>query len=245
MPRARLSLIVVKEGSLPFSYQHILMGFVYAMISREDPSLAEMVHSAKSPKAFTFSWLWGGKPRVSERSLFYREGSKLRFIFSSWKEELTEAFANAVSNSEIIKLSGMEVFVNSIEVYREELSSEEKFILLSPLVLSVPVEKNGKLYHRFLSPEDGEFPKRFIENLKKRYTMFTDLKAEDAEFIPDSDYISRKRTSKLVDMKGTKIRGHLFPFTLRGDEKLIEFGYYAGFGERTAQGFGCAELVRR
>jgi CRISPR-associated endoribonuclease Cas6 len=53
------------------------------------------------------------------------------------------------------------------------------------------------------------------------------------------------RISKLIDYKGTKIRGYQAPFTVTGPPELLRIGYACGFGDRNSQGFGMVEVARQ
>ncbi len=243
--RIEVTFVFSNDTVLNFNYQHSLMGMVYKMVADRDLGLALRIHSDRNPKVFTFSWLRGKPSKVGNMGLFYRKGTKVKFIFSSWIDEIINAFSTSLLNSQYVLVNSSKFFVESLRIYEEDPGSKAKFILLSPIVVSKGVKMKDKVYHEFLSPENGEFFQRIVENLKKRYSMYVGKEPGDVRIIPDEDYLSKKRTSKLVDIRGTKIRGHVFPFEVNGDEDLIRFGYYAGFGERTAQGFGCAEITRR
>lgn len=122
--------------------------------------------------------------------------------------------------------------------------SEYHFVMLSPLVVSVPEENNGKLYHRYLHPEEEEFYEVFRKNLVKKYRAFYGKEPEGTvEVIPDWDYIkSRQRITKRIKLKNAFVRAVVFPFKIRGEKKLVEIGYEAGFGEKNSMGFGMVAL---
>ena len=244
MKRMKVNITFLENGSFPINYNHILMGIIYKAMKEEDPHLAELVHSSKKPKFFTFSQLRIDKKKISGDRIVVFKGSKAHFILSSADDFVVDSVFNHLAKSPLLNISEVAAETTSINVFDDvEIKNSQRFKLLSPLVISIPVKNKGKLYHRFLSPLDEQFAERFIKNLKKKYSAFSGKEAKDVKIIVDENYVKNRKTSKLLDIKGVKIKGHVFPFTLEGDPELIKFGYYAGFGERTAQGFGCAEIV--
>ena len=51
--------------------------------------------------------------------------------------------------------------------------------------------------------------------------------------------------TRLVDYKGTKIRGVVAPFHVIGAPELIHIGYECGFGDKNSMGFGMVEVSKR
>jgi len=242
--RAKLFFEIVNDGYLPFNYHHPLMGWIYSAICRRNPKLATALHDEMKIKPFTYSDLWGKNNGIDKKKgFFYRKGAKLRFIFSSWDDEILSSFLNGIILDDSVEIADFEIRLVAVKTYQRTFENDcEKFVLLSPLILSVPVKRGEKLYHQYVSPLDGLFQEVFVKNLSKKYRRVLGREPAPVYVTPDESYVSRKRTSKLIDIKGTRIRGHIFPFKLCGDPDVIAFGYYAGFGERTAQGFGCVEV---
>ena len=229
------------EVFVPFNYQHYLMGLFYELLSRADENLAKNLHSRSSPKPFCFSWLRGKPSKTSREGLFYEESSQLKITFSSWEDEIIDQLSFALINTEKIRIASAIFTVEEMRVFQKNVRKREKMVALSPIVVSRGVRKGEKIYHEFLSPKNPEFFERLKENSLKRCRIYTECE-DDLSITPDEDYINSKKTSKLVDVKGTKIKGHIFPFTIEGDPTLVKFVYYSGIGERTSQGFGCLEI---
>lgn len=63
----------------------------------------------------------------------------------------------------------------------------------------------------------------------------------------DQAYIDKRkgRVTRLVDFKGTKIRGVFAPFHVIGAPELIRIGYECGFGDKNSMGFGMVEILRQ
>jgi CRISPR-associated endoribonuclease Cas6 len=122
-----------------------------------------------------------------------------------------------------------------------------RFTCLSPIVVSRPVESGGKLrahYYRYGEPGLSKAVRaNLVEKFKLLYGHIPIN--QDLTIAFDASYIRRKRgkISKLIDFKGTRIKGILAPFTAEGSPELMEVGYEAGFGEKNSMGFGMAEVI--
>ena len=228
---------------IPFNYQHHLMGLFYRLLSMSDEKLSLNLHSMESPKPFCFSWIRGKPIKTTKEGIIYDKSTTLRITFSSWNDDLIDNLSFSIVNTEETEIASSSFYVEEMRIFQRNLKSREKMVALSPIVASRGVKRNEKIYHEFLSPKSKEFFERLKENALKKCRLYTSCN-DDLSIKPDTDYINSKRTSKLVDIKGTKIRGHVFPFEIEGDLQLVKFIYYSGLGERTSQGFGCVEIYR-
>lgn len=52
------------------------------------------------------------------------------------------------------------------------------------------------------------------------------------------------KLSKLIDYKGIRIWGWMFPFRVEDNSRLIRIDYEAGFGEESSVGFGMVEAAK-
>ncbi len=246
LKRMKIYFSFTESGTFPINYNHLIMGVIYTSIKESDPEFADELHNSNLPKFFTFSQLRITKKKIIKDRISVFEGTKANFILSSADDRVIDLVFNQFIKEPVFKFSNLNVEIEAIKILDEpEITSPCSFKLLSPIVLSIPVEKNDKFFHKFLSPTEKEFSLQFVRNLKKKYKIFSGNDGGELYFIPNENYIKTHRTSKLLDIKGVKIKGHIFPFVLEGDPELIKFGYYAGFGERTAQGFGCAEVYKK
>ncbi len=244
----RLELVFFYEKSevFPINYNYLIMSLIYNALRKEDEDFASKLHASSFPKPFTFSQLWFKRYKIKGDKIVLYPLSEAKLIISSVDDRFIELLFNFFVKECFIKVNGVAFYVEKIFIHENiSFSGNERFKLLSPLVLSVPVDVEGKLYHHFLDPSDPRFGMQFVKNLKKKYEYYTQKQAGELTFRADKRYIDTHKTSKLITIKNTKIKGHIFPFSLEGDSKLIGFGYYAGFGERTAQGFGCAQVIRK
>ncbi len=225
------------------NYKHQLLGLIYKLLASLSPDLAERYHRPSKYKPYTFSDLWIRGSKVEGNKLLIKRHARINFTFSSLVDELSEALIKGFSKFGA-EIDNCKFELMSFKIPEVTLSTRERFIALSPIVVSRPVIRNGKVYHEFLDPRGQSFWENLVKNLKKRYEAFFGKSPGEVDVRPDEDYLNRRRTSKLIEFKGTYIKAHVVPFEIEGDKSLIELGYYGGVGERTGQGFGCVEVKR-
>lgn len=133
-----------------------------------------------------------------------------------------------------------------------EITDSMKFILLSPMVLSVKKQLDGRYGVYYLRPEDmGELNKQLSDNLSKKYALNNKLLNYTGQINVEweKDYtekhsrITKKITVENPFGKSMEIIGILSPFTISGDTNLIKTGLECGFGEKTYYGLGMAEVI--
>jgi CRISPR-associated endoribonuclease Cas6 len=120
-----------------------------------------------------------------------------------------------------------------------------RFRALSPICISEPVERNGKLTSQYLSPNDAGYEKRFFDNLREKYLSAN----EGVKELTGNCKLTILSTpkSKLITIKqGTpaesKVRGYQYDFEIEAPKELMEVGYYTGFGSMNSMGFGLTKI---
>ncbi len=242
---------------LPASYSYLLTGLIYHTLQQSSRSYATFLHEhgygeAKPFKLFTFSPLL-----IPDRFSSY-EGKQLkinsprvRWQIASPMREFVEHLAQGLLSRGRLEL-GVEgaraVFqVEQIEVLPSPVfATEMRCRSLSPLVVSVGAERNGRLMPHYLRHDESGWSERLRANLLKKHELVHGYQPASTEFAFEFEraYLERmgEKAYKLIDFKGTKIKGVLAPFRVKGSPELIEIGYEAGFGEKNSMGFGMAAL---
>lgn len=235
--------------SIPINYHYQLCSFVYKRLKHTDSDFESFLHEKgfKGFRMFTFSQLFFNKSAVRDNSILIWP-SKGRWYVSSVSEDFLMYFFSSLIEIPQIELEGTFFPIEQVSLLPEiEITQEMDFLMLSPLVASIPVDKDGKLYHKFLFPGDDQFERTLNKNLLKKYEAFYGEKIDTSISIePDWEYIKkRSKITKLVDIKGIKIKGSIFPFKAKGDARLLKIGYEVGFGERNSLGFGMVEVANK
>jgi CRISPR-associated endoribonuclease Cas6 len=137
-------------------------------------------------------------------------------------------------------------------VQTPKFSGQMKFVLLSPLTLSVKKFIANNEIKYYLRPNNlQEINFELTKDLiKKAKILGTDSKINqgkvfiewDENYIKSKFRITKKITLEYPDKKWDVI-GILAPFKISGDIELIKAGYKLGFGELNQYGFGMAEIA--
>lgn len=210
-------------------------------------------HGNRSYKLFSFSNLITERYKVfKDRFNILADSVTLYLTFHI--DEAVQHFIHGLFQRQQFgigdKRSRADFEVRNIEMLPEpEFKDTMSFQALSPVCVSMPVEKNGKLQAFYLSPGHNDFNHRFFENLVLRY------KAVHPGYELSEDRLSAclikptsKPKSRLIKIKAdtpqeTRVRGYLFDFECKAPAELLKFGYEAGFGEKGSLGFGCVGVI--
>jgi len=263
---------------IPLNYQYPLSAWIYKTFNQGDPEFAEWLHrqgytdGKHQYKLFTFSWLDIPKVKMTKnKDALVIQSPDVFLTFSLPMETATETFIKGLFSNQVCSIGDRqhkaEFEVSSVEKLPEpELGNQATFSCLSPICISQPQNKNGKMIPRYLSPEDEGYAELFFNNLIYRFQIANHYESEKGTQENLYDYANGSASeeekhvntdfdfqllsnpkSKLVTVKQgtsqeTKIRGYQFDFNIRAPEPLLKFGYDAGFGEKGSLGFGCAEV---
>ncbi len=257
-------------AAIPISH-HSWQSFIYEMVEAVNPQLSQAVHdsgwaasegagASKRFKFFVFSVPEAPRGFVFQGDEKVFESGTVFWQVSSLCGEFITSLVAGMASQRIVRIGRTQFEVEDIQfVPPPEFSDEMRFIALSPLVASKPVNlpdgKSQKVYLR----DESEFAVAIAENLKSKYrAAFAEPLNEDQfEFMFDQEYLrqvggfdSRKVTRMTYFVKRNSqgslerigIRGIQAPFWVRGCSELIALGWQAGFGEANSQGFGMAGL---
>ena len=243
----RLHVIFSSDGpiKLPWNYLHLLHGYLYAAITRTYPDVGVFLHERgfvaedHKYKMLVFSRLFPKKAAGKEDGLILEP--PFHWWVSSPFGPSMEALATTMLREGTALIGGVELRIEKIEV--EPVPNFTGTVLcemISPLIASTGIARNGKLQKRFLSPADPEFWRVVEDNLRRKaVALGLSVVSEDRiKFEVVGNWKSR-----LFEAQGTWVRGYEGRFTSVGAEKLFALGYEAGLGERNSQGFGMFRVV--
>ncbi|MGB9773830.1 MAG: CRISPR-associated endoribonuclease Cas6 [Bacteroidota bacterium] len=254
--------------SIPLNYHYYLSSIVYNWIEQSSPAYSEFLHkSGFSPdglvrrfKHFCFSQLM-----VAYREID-KEQRRLRILSPVVRWYISMPIDETLQHIVIGIFEKQEFYIdreyNRFIVERVETLPEPqwerrmKFRMLSPVSVSVPEERNGRLMAHYLRADDPRLSEALRKNIINKYRSIYNGELHDTEFNCelDEEYIAARggpeRISKLITIKEgksdeTKIRGFLCPLTIEGNPDLIKLAYESGLGEKNSLGFGMIEVVGR
>lgn len=238
---------------IPFSYAHALTAVVYSFLDRSSHDYARFLHDegyrlgAKRFKLFTFSQLLIPQRRVAPEGIVCLS-EQITWQISSPITEFVEHLAAGLLQLGQMRLGAQLFTVKRVEVAPQPIFSQEmRFRCLSPIVVSLPQERAGKLMAHYARADDPQLSEALRQNLLKKFFVVHGRAPESSELTVefDREYLRRKgeEVYRLVDYKGTRIKAILAPLRVRGSPELITMGYEAGFGEKNSMGFGMVEAI--
>lgn len=247
-----------KRTSIPINYNYHLTSLIYEILSRSSQDYSQFLHNtgycykgSKKFKLFTYSQLRFPEMEVKRDKILSTSG-EVYLLVSSPVDEFVEHLASGLLQEGELEIAGSAVQTRTVEMMELpdfQKGKSIKFLCLSPIVSSTMKEKDGKLHTYYYRYDDPELVANLRQNLEKKYQLIhgNELKDEDVrfEFSFDQDYVEERdgRVTKLIDFKGTKIKGIFAPFELSASPELMEIGYEAGFGGKGSMGFGMVEVV--
>ncbi len=237
---------------LPINYNYFLTGVIYQFLRESDPEYAQFLHQDgyelenRHFKLFTFSQLMAKRREIRGDQIHFR--SPLTWYVSSSQEPFLQNFAASLMQTGILQIERQRLRVRDVEVLRQpHFERQMTFRCLSPITMSTVRERADKLVTHYCLPDDPQFSELVRQNLIRKYEAVHQQPPEEKSFAMtfDQEYIDKRkgRVTRLVNFKGTKIRGVVSPFHVIGAPKLIHIGYECGFGDKNSMGFGMADVL--
>jgi CRISPR-associated endoribonuclease Cas6 len=244
---------------IPLNYAHQLASVIYRLLDRSSPAYASFLHGQgygtgdRRFKLFTFSPLFG-HPRQVVAGHVHFQTSAISWSITSPVEAFIRHVVQGMLNLDRLEIADVPLAIAQVETLPEPpVTDEMRFTCLSPLTMSMHTA--GRRWAQYLAPDDPQFAAAICANLERKHALVQALQGKAAEvpranafsLLFDPSYGARHggRISKLIDYKGTKIRGYQAPFTVTGPPELLRIGYVCGFGDRNSQGFGMVEVARQ
>lgn len=245
---------------LPINYQYPLSSFIYKSIHEGNSELADWLHKHgfilenKKFKLFTFSQLSGSRYKIIEDRIIYKPDN-LIFDLSFFPVELSESFVIGLFKNREFglgdKKSRADFTVSSIERLPEpKFHSSMDFKAVTPVVITTKHNETDR-YAQYIKPGDEGYIEKVKNNLLEKYAALCNFYNKPIAF-DDTNGFFMEFTSKpfkkgITFKQGTpqesKIIGYQYNFNITAPVELIRTGYYAGFGEKNSQGFGCCEVI--
>ena len=235
--RAKITVKKLTRRLLKFDYQYRMAAMLLGKLGDVNFELASELHSSQDFKFYTFSWLQG-EIRPTRSGLEFDEAY---FILSSPDPVFVRSFSEGLLQLPEFRLGSLDFIVTGIEIFpARQFEKRAHFRTLSPIYLkTLRDSENGPVVYD-LYPDEGKFYENLHTNLVERFRAFYGKEPEDDHF----DVVRRgKFEPKRVSIKGSFRRCSLFDFVVEASPELLKFGYEAGFGEKTAMGFGCGEIA--
>lgn len=253
-----IKLARVRGNTLPVNYQYAVSSWIYKVIGRADGEYSAFLHekgfafNGRKFKMFTFSQL-DLRPYKVAGNEFRLLGSEISLNVRFLVDSSMENFIRGLFMHQHCGLGNgyaqTDFQVIAVEAKQPPLlNTTMRYECLSPIVVSTLRDDRSVAY---VSPEDPAFSRVFHGNLVRKHSALA-LHAGGPEPEPPRGNFSfrllnepRKKgtTIKEHTAEETKVIAYLFRFELTAPVELHEVGYYAGFGEKNAMGFGCVRVM--
>lgn len=245
--RIKATFTSEKDILLPVSHNHLLQALIYTHI---DDKLAHFLHDqgfvagGRRFKLFTFSRIQG-KVKFLRDTKSFQVTFPLSFVISSPIENFIQSLAESLVKSNALKLHNRQVFLESINVYvMPKIDSQVEIKMLSPMTTYSTLPKpDGKKVTHYWTPFDKEFSELMSDNLRKKYKVLHG-REPDGQSVSIEPVRVGKGCEKIVNYKGTVIKGWMGRYKLSGSPELIAVAYETGLGSKNSQGFGCLEIIK-
>jgi len=210
--------IDTKKQPIPFHHQPLLVGCIHKWLGRNDE------HGVLS--LYTFSRLEGGK--ATENGLTFDNGTS--FFFSAYNSELITGMVKGIMSDRTL-FYGMEV---SEIVLREDpdLSTRERFLLASPVLIKRRNDNNGTDHILFNDPCSGI---RMEETLRTKMKK-AGITDNTLEITFDTTY--PRAETKVITYNGIQNKANWCPVIIKGKPETKLFAWNVGLGNSTGIGFG-------
>ncbi|MCX7661646.1 MAG: CRISPR-associated endoribonuclease Cas6 [Candidatus Omnitrophica bacterium] len=250
----RLEIVLNSQEKikLPYSYNHLLQGFIYTLF---DSALRKFLHNQgflyekRKFKFFCFSRLFGRFEKQDDTISFI---PPVRFFLSSPKGEILQSLVEGLIKREELFLGRNKVFLETIKILPKLSFDNETIIkMLSPITIySTLKEDRGSKKTHYYSPYEERFSDLIKENLRKKYTALFNEEIKDIDFnimpfkVSNSDQkVILYKKQKTNQAKPTVIKAWMGLYKIQGDPRLIELSYDCGLGAKNSQGFGMWERI--
>ncbi|MEO0255642.1 MAG: CRISPR-associated endoribonuclease Cas6 [candidate division WOR-3 bacterium] len=242
--RIKIILTNSKENNirLPLHYNYLIQSFIYKNIGEE---LAKFLHDEgfeygkRKFKMFVFSRIFSKEFYIFKKEIIFDK--EISFFLSSPLNEFISKFAENLLKNPEFEINRNFLTLKRIDVIQPIFPrKKEKIKMLSPLTCYSTLYKKESKKTYYYSPFEREFEILIKENLRKKFEAFFKKSFEfDFKIRPlEVD----KNSEKIINYKGTVIKGWLGTYEVESEPEIIKFAYDAGLGSKNSQGFGMFEI---
>lgn len=262
--RIQFSLTCQKGAIIPINYQSELSHWIFTVLSKANPELQAWIQKkgfdfyGRTFKLFTFSPLAIFPYEMDQqRQEFRLMGTQVKINVSFYLDQAFEQQIIYLFRQTPLELGIADgrpaIFeikhwvIQNRPVFRDTM----QFKAVSPI--SVTTVSDVKTSNPFLQPENEEYDISFFTHVVRRfksaqqYKSLNALKLLDPAFPMSFELLGQQTRSRLIHLKFnpegfTQLRGFTCEFEISMPIPLMEFCYYAGFGEYPHLGFGYADF---
>lgn len=243
--RLKIHLATAKgKLSLPIQYNNLLQGLIYNNL---DHALSTWLHEKghahglRRFKLFTFSRLFG-KTSVEKGRITF--DGPAHFYLASVDAEVLGSLAEHLLRQPEVRLGNSRCRVEEVSVEpAPNLSNGDTTLLkaISPITAySTLTTGDGGKKTYYYAPQEKEWSEALVANLGRKAKALG--WASDIDRDLESSWVRPHKVSnrdqKILDFKGTVIKGWTGIYEAKLPEPYLKLAYDAGLGSKNSQGFG-------
>ena len=261
--RIQFSLSCQKGAIIPINYQSEISNWVFTVLSNAGAELSAWVQqngfdlSSRNFKLFTFSPLAIYPYEMDQvKQEFKLLGNQVKLSVSFYMDPSFEQQIVHLFRQVPLMLGTLEGRPAQFEVkhwqilQRPNFKDTMQFKAVSPI--SVTTVEEGKAANLYLLPDNEAYDISFFHHAVRRFKAAMQYKSLAAMKLIDPAFPMHYRLlgqakSRLIHLKPnpegiSQLRGFAFEFEISMPIPLMEFCYFAGFGEYPHLGFGFVEI---
>jgi CRISPR-associated endoribonuclease Cas6 len=261
--RIQFSLSCQKGTIIPINYQSEISNWIFQVLSKSGSEIASWIQqrgfdvASRNYKLFTFSSLAIYPYEMDQvKQEFTLNGNQVKlnvsiYLDPAFEQQVVNLFRQIPLQLGVFEGKPAQFAVKHWQVLpRPNFRETMQFKAVSPVsITSVEDVKNNNPY---LLPENEQYDIAFFSHIVRRfkaavqYKSLANLKLLDPSY-PMYFQMLGQAKSRLIHLKPnveniTQLRGFTYEFEVNMPVSVMEFCYYAGFGEFPHLGFGYVEL---
>ncbi len=232
---------------VPYFYNEGIQALIYDYLFPEKRELLHekgFIYEKRKFKFFTFSKILK-KPKVLREKKLFDFGYNISFILSSPLSWILEETAESLIKTDSIRFFRNDIFLSSVSVLPcKDFHPDNEMIFktISPVTVYSTRKDREKPFY-YYSPNESDFFKQVIENLKKKFHAFYGSNY-DGDIKLKILKVNFTHGKQVVWFKKKPITAWNFVGKLEAESKILHLAYYAGIGAKNSAGFGCIKEVR-
>lgn len=261
--RIQFSLSCQKGVIIPINYQSEISNWIFSVLSNAGAELTSWLQqrgfelSSRNYKLFTFSPLAIYPYEMDQvKQEFKLLGNQVKlsvsfYLDASFEQQIVHLFRQMPLALGTVDGSPAHFEVKHWQIMpRPAFKETMQLKAISPI--SITTVDEGKAANLYLLPDHDNYDVSFFNHTVRRfkaamqYKSLAALKLLDPSFPMNYRLIGQAK-SRLIHLKPnpdgiTQLRGFTYEFEVSMPIPLLEFCYYAGFGEYPYLGFGFVEI---
>lgn len=261
--RIQFSLSCQKGTIIPINYQSEISNWIFSVLSNAGSELNAWVQqqgfdiSSRTFRLFSFSPLAIYPYEMDQvRQEFKLLGNQVKLGFSiyidpSFEQQLVSLFRQVPLQLGTLEGEPAQFEVKHWQVLNRPIFKENmQFKAISPI--SITTVEETKTTNPYVLPDNADYDVSFFNHIirrfkaAKQFRSLAALKLIDPAF-PMHYKLQGQAKSRLIHLKSNtdgiqQLRGFAYEFEVTMPVTVMEFCYYAGFGEYPHLGFGYVDI---